>query len=175
MPRECTCDPSGTGGYCPRCAYALSREVGGSTQVPFPLTRMIADVSGEKRRIAGSGKKEGLLAAARGQKQAPVDRYRSGTERRYAALLDQWMREEEIARWWYEPMKLWLAPRTTITIDFLLRRYDGTLELHEVKSQWFREDGWVKLKIAAAMYPCYRVILAEWKDGAWRWQGVPAQ
>ena len=144
----------------------------------MPLTQP-TDGAGEtlaRMRVSLPVTPVGFLEATEGQKQAsPFWPYRSKTEQQYAALLDQWQREEDIARWWYEPMKLWLAPRTTITIDFLVRRYGGErLELHEVKGKWIREDGWVKLKIAAALYPCYLVILATWKENAWHWKTVPA-
>jgi len=30
------------------------------------------------------------------------------------------------------------------------------------------------VKWAATSYPCYRFVLAQWQDGAWRWQEVPS-
>lgn len=101
-----------------------------------------------------------------------TDRYRSNTEREYADLLRV---DPTIRQWWYEPFKLWLAPQTTITIDFLVHYKDDRrlLELHEVKGRWVREDGWVKLKIAASLYPCFRVVQAQCIRHEWVWTYLP--
>ncbi len=133
-------------------------------------------------REVGSIRVKPAALAARGLPPLPVpspakiDRYRSKTERRYAELLTHWQHEGEVLLWYYEPIKLWLAPQTTITIDFLVvwvtrpRDY----ELHEVKGSWIREDGWQKLKFAAAMYPIFPMYLAQWKDNTWTHKRVPA-
>ena len=178
MARHCTCSGE-PGAYCARCEALLARAEGRVMPAEVHVLFHGPQTAQEQRSFRTPHKTSKAYpspVAAPGRQQPPkIDRYRSDAERRYAVLLDQWQREEDIARWWYEPMKLWLAPKTTITIDFLIRRYGGEpLELHEVKSVWYREDGLVKLKIAAAMYPCYRVILANWADHQWHWTTMPA-
>jgi hypothetical protein len=106
----------------------------------------------------------------------PPDRYKSDTERRYAAVLDGWQHDGDILRWWYEPQKgLYLAPKTSYSPDFLLDYGPGRpLEFHEVKGAHIWPKDWILVKQAAALYPCYRFFLAQWKDAQWHWQGIPA-
>lgn len=105
--------------------------------------------------------------------QSPYAPYRSRTEQRYAALLDVWQREGQVRKWRYEAMRLTLATlKTTLTIDFWLTRPDGRIELHEVKG-FAREDAMVKLKVAAVLYPEWRIILVRWQKQAWTWKDIP--
>jgi hypothetical protein len=111
---------------------------------------------------------------------APQDRrpwwpYKSRTEQRYALLLEQWQHEGLIVRWRYEAVRLLLAPATTLTVDFCLTMPDGRWQFHEVKGAYVREDGWIKLKQAAALWPEWRFALAQWKQEAWHWREVPSQ
>lgn len=179
MPRGCTCDGT-PNTYCPRCQAILDRAEGqgsrGDLSPMLQAPRSPQEPPGARTSLATKKASGSIGVAGRRHKPPKTDRYRSNTERRYAALLDTWLWEEDIARWWYEPMKLWLAPKTTITIDFLVRRYGGErLELHEVKGGWYREDGLVKLKIAAHMYPCYKVVMAQWQKGEWIFKEIPCQ
>ncbi|MDR3353374.1 MAG: hypothetical protein LBO00_10330 [Zoogloeaceae bacterium] len=60
-----------------------------------------------------------------------------------------------------------LADNTRYTPDFLVLLPDGVLEIHETKDGYIREDGWLKLKVAAGMFP-FRFFLcqkATKKDG----------
>jgi hypothetical protein len=108
----------------------------------------------------------------------PRDRYRSKTERRYAqTILDIGIASGILRDYWYEPMKgLWLAPETTYTPDFLVQYTDTRqpLELHEVKGGFIYAKDRQKIKLAAAMYPCYRFLLAQWKGQRWWFTHVPA-
>ena len=58
---------------------------------------------------------------------------------------------------WYafEAVKLRLADRTFLTVDFAVLTKDGVLELHDVKGALaiVEEDAKVKMKVAAAMFP----------------------
>ena len=108
---------------------------------------------------------------------AKADRFRSDTERRYAALLDQWKHEGEVKAWWYEVCKgLYLAPALSYTPDFLVQFVDRPFELewHEVKGPFIREKDWNKAKMAAALYPIWHFVLAQRKDQQWTWQTIPA-
>ena len=110
-----------------------------------------------------------------GSQRLSVDRYRSGTERRYALLLDWRTAAGEVSAWWYEPMKgLYLAPKTSYTPDFLLWFPDGHVECHEVKGGFIRAKDWQKTKWAAVQYPCFVFRLAQWKGQQWHWKTVPA-
>lgn len=106
-----------------------------------------------------------------------TDRYRSKTERRYAqTVLDIGIASHILKNYWYEPMKgLYLAPKTTYTPDFLVEYTDPMqpLELHEVKGGFIYAKDMQKLKMAAAMYGCYRFLLAQWKDHRWWFKNVP--
>lgn len=104
--------------------------------------------------------------------------YKSEAEQRYAQLLDTLKYEEQIAQWWYEPMKgLYLAPDTSYTPDFLVQWLQGPrsaeLEIHEVKGAHIREKDWIKAKTAANKYPCFRWILAQWKQESWYYKDIP--
>ena len=83
----------------------------------------------------------------------------------------------EVQAWWYEPCKgLYLAPKTSYTPDFLVQFRDPTrrLEFHEVKGPYIWDKDWQKVKLAAAMYPCFRFVRAQWTKGRWFFREVPA-
>ena len=100
--------------------------------------------------------------------------YRSHLEQDYATLLERWHSQGLIRQWQYESHRLTLAPKTTLTVDFYLWMADGSAQLHEIKGNWYREDGWQKLKQAAARFPGYRFFRVQRTDAAWVWQEVPA-
>lgn len=58
---------------------------------------------------------------------------------------------------WYrfDAIKLRLADNTFLTVDFSVMRFDGVLEMIDVKGSKgiFQEDAKVKLKVAAASFP----------------------
>ena len=96
--------------------------------------------------------------------------YRSKTEARYADLLKLRQACGEIERWWYEGLKLRLAKETFYTADFLVHIAGKTrLELHEVKGFW-REDARIKIKVAAAHYPCFAFVACQYKHGSWSYE-----
>lgn len=79
-------------------------------------------------------------------------------EREYAARLDMRKRVGEIELFMFEAVTLKLAPDTRYTPDFGVMLTDGTFEFHEVKGH-MEDDAWVKIKVAAAMFP-FRFVLA---------------
>ena len=99
---------------------------------------------------------------------APKPPHRSKLETRYAQYLSA---RPEITAVYYEAVRLTLAPRTTLLLDFLVV-YPDHVELHEVKSGYIREDAAVKLKLAASLYPFFRFVCAQYLKGAWRFQVV---
>lgn len=169
MARGCSCPPDGSF-YCPRCQGLLDRAGhNGGSQRLAEAPRLPQDL----KQSCATKKASTLIGAATGRQQVPtIDRYRSQTERRYAALLETQKRAGEIDEWYYEPMKLWLAPATTLTIDFMV--VTDMIELHEVKGVFIREKGWVKLKLAARLYPCFPMKLCQWKDGQWHYTTMPS-
>lgn len=97
------------------------------------------------------------------------------TEAEYAGMLEARRLRGEVAWWRYEAITLKLADNTRYTPDFLVMLPDGVLEIHETKGGFIREDGWLKLKVAAALFP-FRFFLcqkASKKDGGgWSIKGV---
>lgn len=81
------------------------------------------------------------------------------TEAAYAAQLELRKRAGEIADYRFEALTLQLADRTTLTVDFLVIKPDGLIELHETKGGFMREDSWIKLKVAATLLPWFRFVL----------------
>ena len=74
------------------------------------------------------------------------------TEQAYGDCLEQRKQAGEIAWYKFEGIKLRLADNTFYTPDFAVMGVGGEMEMHEVKGFW-RDDAWVKIKIAADMYP----------------------
>ena len=88
------------------------------------------------------------------------------TEAKYARRLDDRIRECAIRRYWFESVKFRLADRCWYTPDFLVEWADGHLSVHETKGAFIREDGWIKLKVAAEHIPL-PFFLAQWIGGEW--------
>jgi hypothetical protein len=67
----------------------------------------------------------------------------------------------------YEPIKLRLAEKTFLTIDFFLMLGTGEIEAHEVKGSHLEDDAAVKLKVAAELYPFRFVLVRSAAGGGW--------
>jgi len=61
-----------------------------------------------------------------------------------------------------------LAHRCTYTADFSLWSECGTLTLYETKGGFIREDGWIKLKMAARLFPHITFVLVKSVRGGWQ-------
>lgn len=97
----------------------------------------------------------------------------NATETRYAAHLDQLRLAGEVLWWRFEPVKLLLAPDTTLTPDFMVMVADGTLEMHDVKGSKaiYMDDAKVKMKMAARDYPfVFRVVFPVKKKDGGGWE-----
>lgn len=66
----------------------------------------------------------------------------------------------------YEGIKLRLADKTFLTVDYFLMLASGDLEAHEVKGSHLEDDAAVKLKVAAAMFP-FRFVLVRAAGAGW--------
>lgn len=96
-------------------------------------------------------------------------------EQKYAEHLQRLKDGGTVLDYQFEKITFKLAPRTTLTVDFLVVRSDLTLEFHEVKGgkktgkYHVEEDAWVKLKLAAAQFPWLKILVV-WhhKDYGWK-------
>lgn len=66
----------------------------------------------------------------------------------------------------YEAIKLRLAAKTFLTVDFFVMLATGELEAHECKGGPIEDDAAVKLKVAAEMYP-FKFVVVRSIRGAW--------
>ena len=98
---------------------------------------------------------------------------RSCPEAKWAFALDH---DPTVSGWVYEGIKLRLADGAFYTPDFAVCREDGTLELHEVKAarkmsqgrdQTYTEASRVRVKVAASLYPWFRICVVRPKGGGW--------
>lgn len=93
-----------------------------------------------------------MFAAAR--RRAPGEMNK--TEAAYAKHLEAEQAAGRVAWWAYEGIKVRLADRTFLTMDFAVLPVDGgVLELHDTKGSLFvvSEDAKVKMRVAAEHYP----------------------
>lgn len=110
------------------------------------------------------------LTEVKNKKPIRKGRGMNKTETRYANLLELRLRAGEISCYKYESIKLRLADNTTYTPDFMVTGFAGmkhVVEFHEVKGGFVREDSWIKLKVAAEMYPEFKFVLARYTKGNW--------
>ncbi len=89
-------------------------------------------------------------------------------EAAYALQLEARKIAGEIAWYRYEAVKLRLAAKTFLTVDFFVMLANGELEAHECKG-FMEDDAAVKLKVAAAMYP-FRFFLVRFPNKRTGWQ-----
>ena len=77
------------------------------------------------------------------------------TEAAYAQYLEILKRAGEIQWYRFDGIKLRLADKTFLTVDFAVMDRDGVMELHDTKGGpgVFMDDAKVKMKVAAELYP----------------------
>lgn len=141
------------------------------------------DLQKVKERMSGGESRRGHMVHASGvtaERKKPLPSsatvarspFRSKLEESYSGYLHVLMLAGDIQRYAYEPITLRLAPKTTLTPDFLVITKDGQLELHETKG-FAREDAMVKLKVAARLYPFWRFWLVTRFRGEWKLRELP--
>lgn len=113
---------------------------------------------------SGNGNAAGKVARGR-PRHVPGEMNK--TEEAYAAHLALKLAAGEIAWFRFESVKLKLAERTHLTIDFFVMTAAGDLEAHEVKGFW-EEDARVKVKVAAEMYPFRFLAVQRAPGGGWK-------
>lgn len=79
----------------------------------------------------------------------------NATEQKFANYLRTLEITGEVLWWKHEGIKLQLADRTTLTVDFNAMMADGLLVMFDVKGAKaiIEDDAKAKMKIAAEMYP----------------------
>lgn len=95
----------------------------------------------------------------------------NNTEKAYADLLELKRHAGEVLWYAYESIKLQLAKKTWLTVDFFIMNSQGELEAHEVKGGFWEDDARVKMKVAAEKYP-FRIVavqkLPKKHGGGWK-------
>jgi hypothetical protein len=89
------------------------------------------------------------------------------TEAEWAAKLDLQIKGGIIQSYLFEAVKIRLANKTWYTLDFLVFNTDGTIEVHETKGGFIRDDAMVKFKVAAEQYPCFTFFLCVKNKSGW--------
>lgn len=77
------------------------------------------------------------------------------TEAAHALYLETLKGAGEILDYRWEPLRLKLAPDCTFEPDFLVIAKDFTVEFHEVKGGYITDDGMVKARVAANLFPYF--------------------
>lgn len=93
------------------------------------------------------------------------------TEQEYGQILEQKKLAGEILWYAFEAIKLRLAAKTFLTVDYFVVTSSMELEAHEVKGGFWEDDARVKIKVAAEMFP-FRFIAAQKRPkkhgGGWK-------
>lgn len=97
-----------------------------------------------------SKRTRGYGRASRPRKQSGI---MNATEREYADRLDVLRSAGQISAFWYESVTLKLGADLRYTPDFMVMLEDGSIEVHEVKGTFIRDDARVKLLAAAERFP----------------------
>lgn len=113
--------------------------------------------------------------AANGAKASGRTRHRlgemNGTEQSYALHLQDLVAKGEVVWWTFEAIRLRLADKTTLTVDFFVMRAGGALEAHELKGKdkHWEDDARVKIKVAAEIYP-FQFYGVHRAGGEWQYE-----
>ncbi len=101
-------------------------------------------------------------------RQGSGQRKLNKTEQRWLGVLEE---RGIVAR--YEAIRFRLAPKTTYTPDFYGLSHNDRLTFWEVKGPFIRDRAMQKPKIAAAMFPEFDFVLAQWIGGEWKETMLP--
>lgn len=80
------------------------------------------------------------------------------TEAAYAKDLDERKRTGDVIEWRFHPMNIRLGPGVFYEVDFLVLRRDQTVEIHETKGGYTSDKGQMKIRLAAAALPWFRML-----------------
>jgi hypothetical protein len=123
----------------------------------------------QARVIAGrSGKRVDLVPVSpKAKSQHKLGRMNK-TEAEWASKLDIQIAGGEVLSYLFESIKIRLANKTWYTLDFLVFNANGTIEVHETKGGFIRDDAMVKFKVAAEQYPCFTFFLCVKNKQGWK-------
>ena len=81
----------------------------------------------------------------------------------YDAYLAEKKRLGRILDYRFEPFTLRLTYKTITSYkpDFFVINLDEYMEIHETKGGYIEEDAWIKLKIAADLYPWFTFYMVQ--------------
>lgn len=91
------------------------------------------------------------------------------TERAYLQHLERLKMQGEIAWFKFEGIKLKLADKTYLTMDFAVMTKEGVIELHDTKGSKFiwTDDSKAKMKVAASEFPFVFKVVFPARGGGW--------
>jgi hypothetical protein len=112
-----------------------------------------------------------VVSASRPTRHRPTAGEPNKTEARYAGHLAGLQLAGRIEGYAFEPMKLRLAGRTWLKIDFAVKTGTGLI-LVDVKGGPLEDDAAVKLKVCAEKYPWLPLYLVYRERGAWVYRAV---
>lgn len=108
--------------------------------------------------------------------KAPSSKGMTKPERTCQARLEAYRAAGDVLWYAFEPMKLRLADRTFFLPDFAVQwRQERELAFIECKGPYVREDGWLKLKIAAAQFPFAFYLFQLGGSGEERFERLPSR
>jgi hypothetical protein len=115
-----------------------------------------------------SGPAKGVNATGRVRHRAGE---MNGTEQSYALHLQERVAKGEVLWWSFEAIRLRLADKTTLTVDFFVVLASGALEAHELKGKdkHWEDDARVKIKVAAELYP-FQFYGVHRAGGEWQYE-----
>lgn len=85
------------------------------------------------------------------------------TEKRYECILKEKKLSGQIKDYKYEAIKLKLDQGVTFTPDFLVIFNDNSIEYHEVKNAFIREDAKLKFKWCVQAYPFFAFKMMQYQ------------
>ena len=119
------------------------------------------------------GRRQRISQMSAGKAKVPTPRkfapYKSKWELLYAQKLNRDKADGLVTFWYYEPFSLWLPGHVRYTPDFLLQDKDGIIHVVEIKG-WSPNlrDGMTRLKVAAAVFPCFEwQLVSRERNGEW--------
>lgn len=157
LPADMTRRALGGAAPAPTARKAPSRATPKAVQIPEPVVATTPAPTAKQRMQAKGRLPKGEMNA---------------TETRYATHLAELKLAGDVLWWRFEPVKLLLAPLTTLTPDFMVMLADGSLEMHDVKGAKaiYEDDAKVKMKVAAKDYPfVFRVVFPKAKKDGGGW------
>lgn len=116
----------------------------------------------------------GRKARAKPPSPAVDDEAMNKGEARYAGHLERRRLDGTIRAWRFHAFRLKIAPNTFSRPDFWVVAADGTIEIHEYKGPFVREDSRLKTKAAAVIWPELQfVIVTETGPGHFEEERLP--